>query len=52
MILVVFEAVKVFVSFTTDLAAVGFVLLHSKSAGIWVESLRIYDREGTIVISR
>lgn len=48
----ILEAVEVFVSFATDLAAVGLVLLHSKSAGIWIKRLGIYDREGTIVVRR
>lgn len=51
-VFMILEAVEVFVSFATDLAAVGFVLFHSKSTRIWTECLRIYDREGTIVVRR
>jgi len=43
MVLMILEAVEVFVSLATDFAAVGFVLLHSKGARIWIERFGIYD---------
>lgn len=51
-ILMIFQAVEVLVSLAASVAAVGLVLLHSQSAGIWIVSLGIHYREGAIVIGR
>ena len=43
MVLVILEAVEVFVALPADLASVGLVFLHSKSAGVGIKSLRIHN---------
>ena len=39
----VFETVKIFVAFSTDVAAVRFVLFHSEGAGVRIQSFGVND---------
>ena len=43
MVFVVLEAVEVLVTLSADIAAVGFVFLHSQSAGVGVQGFRVDD---------
>ena len=49
-VFVVFEAVEILVALAAGFAAVGFMLFHTESAGVWVKGFGIDDRKGAVFI--
>ena len=50
MILVIFEAVEIFVSFATCAASIWFMFLHAECTGVDFVSVWVYNGEGTVII--
>lgn len=46
----VFQAIEVFIAFTTYFASIGFVLLHAQRSGVGGMGFWVNDGEGPIVV--